>query len=533
MRSPKLNPLWFLFAVLLCSSTVAQPGAQSGREGFYEAMTALRNQEWSRAAELYRRVLETPEAKRYHEEALFWSAYCEQQLHQYERAIQDYARYLSEYPSGRFQALVEARLRTLASRLGAEEEIQRRISEALTQVEKRARRSAVLSLTRSPSFQDLPLIIELLDKERDPSLRTVLITSLGQIQDPQVIPKLETIARTDTSLRARIAAIEALSRIRDRSAALTVVNLVQVEQSPEFLRRAVPSLARFDADVVVPVLLSLARRTDDPRLRDLAVSTISRVNGAEAYLDSLYTLALEAEPSSPLLTSSVGSLVRLSARPEARRYWDQYKVEELAHISLRDTTGRTFQVYAGLLNVVEEDVWRDVSPLFFELVRDGSRPRVAGAALQAFRRRGFGKVPPSRFVQLLSDPALERRVAQQVLDVLAAHSEEEARAGLTALIEARRPAVDLAYYVGGLKPEVALPVLEGELDSDDPGWRAMVVRALGRLGVRSDEAVDRLIEVVEGDPDPTVRREAFEQLTRLNDSRAKDAVLRLIHEFYR
>ena len=54
MRSPKLNPLWFLFAVLLCSSTVAQPGAQSGREGFYEAMTALRNQEWSRAAELYR-----------------------------------------------------------------------------------------------------------------------------------------------------------------------------------------------------------------------------------------------------------------------------------------------------------------------------------------------------------------------------------------------------------------------------------------------------------------------------------------------
>lgn len=533
MRDKPLVVLLSLALTLVAETSRGQTALTPARELYQKAQIARNQQKWQEAFALYRQALEARGAERYAEEALYWAAYCQQQLRNYERALELYSEYAERYPRGKYAPIVEARFRTLAKLFKTEEEASTRARELARRAEELARRSAVMALTRNAGFQDVPLILDLVRKETHPALRVVLVTSLGRIQDPELVPQLETIALYDSSIEVRRAAVDALARIGDPAAALAIVKLVNDAEEKEIIHSAIPALGKFDAELVAPTLLRVARSAGDPGTRALAIHTISTVRGADAYLDSLYQIALDCSDSPHLLRESITALARLSAKGSRRRFWTPARLERLSDLAVRDTTGNSLIAFALLLRDVDAAVWGQFSESYFRKVTERAPDYFAVAVLPVFQKRGAGRVRPQALVNLLARPDLSEPNAIAILQYLDKHYPTWVNVALAKLIQAHKPGLNLGPVARAVSPSRALECLAPELQSDDAGWRAEVVNGLGAVAHHDMAALQLLIRTAETDPDPTVRREAFRQLTQIDNPQARETVRRMVREFYR
>jgi HEAT repeat protein len=516
-----------LLAIGMMASSLPPVRAQQ-RDLFYQAQEARNRQDWRQAATLYRTLwTDTAFQSWRREEALFWLAYCQQQLGQVEEALQSYGEYLDRYPEGRFRALVEARLRALASQKGIPPEAP--VARRLTQVENQARWSAISAMRFGA--EDLPLLLDMLEKETDPNLRVLLVERLGRLQNPQVVPPLEAIALTDTSFRIRAIAIQTLGGIRHPSATGTLLRLAENARDPEILAIILPALSETRSDAVLPVLYRVACCHESPSLRSQAILQMAAFPAAVAYMDSLYRIALQGTTADRI--ASLGALATLTRTPQGERFWSQTKLRRLLQTVVQDTTAACIHAFAHLVSETDERQWRQISPSIFEVMANSGHGTLDRAFLWLFRTRGLGGVTPQRFIQTLSQPHTDVRRAASILETLQHHSPEETERALRTYVRSHRPAIDLAALAAVVRSEVYLRVLEEELASPDPGWRVSVTRGLGAVAHRDSRAVSLLIRLAEADPSPAVQLEAFEQLGHLPTPEAQNAARRLLEEKYR
>ncbi|MDZ7372647.1 MAG: HEAT repeat domain-containing protein [candidate division KSB1 bacterium] len=517
---------WLLAIVLVGPLSLAW--AQRGPvDTFYLAKESLARQDWRQAAVLFEAVLQGRATAPHQEESLFWIAYCYQKLGEHEKARGRYAEYLDRYPSGRFAPVVRARLRSLlrAKATGTKRPPQRAVERTQTQVVSTGREEKTSAVP-----EELPLILSLLEDTADPSLRVVLITSLGELEDPSVISRLEAIALYGSSNRERVAAVRTLASLEHPSAIASLTDIARRVQEPEVARAIVPILLAAPTDPS-PVLWEIARHNENIETKVLALTHLARCPTAHRLADSLYTLALSASAPTPVRREAIRALGKMTVSPESKRFWTAPRFLPLIRAVL-DGSGLTAGDLVPLLSKADGDQWSQISPEILELGRRSGHEQLA-PLLRLFQEKGLGKVPPQRFIEILREPEVSPSAAALTLDLLRHHRPEVVPQAFQAYLEGHPEPDGLETLIREVGPQERFALLQQVLSTPQPERRRAVVRALGALAPQSPEVVQLLVQLTEEDPDPLVQWEAYRQLKQLPYAPAQKAVRRLEEERYR
>ncbi len=122
-------------------------------------------------------------------------------------------------------------------------------------------------------------LLESLNTAKEPWVRNQIVQSLGSFkEDPAAIAKLESVAREDSSYRARAAALQALGRLKSPKAYETLTAMVNSESPDGFLRNAaLRGLGTLGDDKAVPLLEDWAKPGKNLDSRQAAISSLARL----------------------------------------------------------------------------------------------------------------------------------------------------------------------------------------------------------------------------------------------------------------
>jgi len=120
-------------------------------------------------------------------------------------------------------------------------------------------------------------LLNALPTATEPELRARVVQSLAKFKDnPEVIAKVESIAREDSSYRARAAALQALGRLKSPGAVETLTAAVNGESPEGFLRNAaLRALGPLGDDKAVPLLRDWAAPGKEIPARQAAISSLA------------------------------------------------------------------------------------------------------------------------------------------------------------------------------------------------------------------------------------------------------------------
>jgi hypothetical protein len=159
------------------------------------------------------------------------------------------------------------------------------------------------------------------------------------------------------------------------------------------------------------------------------------------------------------------------------------------------------------------------SPVYAE-VKLSPRPETNQELLRV-RRHEKDRNVPGLIGDLSSEKILAREHAARVLARLGASEAAPHIAELTddSVATVRMTAITA---LGLLKASDFRGILVAGLDDREPFVRSSAAEALGRIG--ASDAIPRLRQTLEADPDPEVQMHAIESLVLLGDERARDRV---------
>jgi len=123
-------------------------------------------------------------------------------------------------------------------------------------------------------------LLDALDSNSQPYVRNHIIAALGEIKDePKIIARLQTIARDDTSYRARANALQSLARLKAPDALSTLTAAVQAESPDDILRNAaLRSLGFLGDDKGVALVRQWAAPGRDIETREVAIASLARLD---------------------------------------------------------------------------------------------------------------------------------------------------------------------------------------------------------------------------------------------------------------
>lgn len=122
-------------------------------------------------------------------------------------------------------------------------------------------------------------LLEALETTREPWVRNRIVSALGNFRsDAEVAAKLNSIAREDSSYRARAAALQALGKLKAPSALATLREAVSGNSPDGFLRdAALRAMGSLGDDTAVPVLLEWSSRGKPMESREAAIASLARL----------------------------------------------------------------------------------------------------------------------------------------------------------------------------------------------------------------------------------------------------------------
>jgi aminopeptidase N len=122
-------------------------------------------------------------------------------------------------------------------------------------------------------------LLSALDEVKEPELRAVIVQALGSFKEnPEIIAKLEAIAKEDSSYRARAAALGAIGRMKTPQAYEILTATVNGDSPDGFLRNAaLRGLGPLGDDKAVPLLREWAAPGKDIPSRQAAISSLARL----------------------------------------------------------------------------------------------------------------------------------------------------------------------------------------------------------------------------------------------------------------
>lgn len=99
-------------------------------------------------------------------------------------------------------------------------------------------------------------LLDALEKSDEPSVRSRIVTALGNFKDDSAIPtRLESLSREDKSYRARAAALQAIAKVKSANAFSTLSAAVSADSPDGFLRdAALRAFGQLGDDKAIPLL---------------------------------------------------------------------------------------------------------------------------------------------------------------------------------------------------------------------------------------------------------------------------------------
>jgi aminopeptidase N len=119
-----------------------------------------------------------------------------------------------------------------------------------------------------------------LDTNKEPAVRYPIVASIGNFKDSaEVAPKLEAIARDDSSYRARAGALEALGRTKSADVLPVLTAAVDGDSPDDILRiAALRSLGYLGNDKAVPLLTDWSKPGKAVDSRSAAIASLARLD---------------------------------------------------------------------------------------------------------------------------------------------------------------------------------------------------------------------------------------------------------------
>jgi aminopeptidase N len=122
-------------------------------------------------------------------------------------------------------------------------------------------------------------LVGALDQVKDPETRSSVVQALGSFKEtPEITARLESIAKDDTSYRARAAALGAIGQMKTPKAYDTLTAAVNGESPDGFLRdAALRAFGPLGDDKAVPLLRDWGAPGKDTRAREAAINSLARL----------------------------------------------------------------------------------------------------------------------------------------------------------------------------------------------------------------------------------------------------------------
>jgi aminopeptidase N len=158
-------------------------------------------------------------------------------------------------------------------------------------------------------------LLAALDDAKEAWLRSHIVAALGNFKDdPAVTAKLNSVAKEDSSYRARAAALQAIGRLKTPNAFTTLEAAIAADSPDNFLRNAaLRALGPLGDDRAVPLLLQWSAVGKPVETRTAAINSLGRLQKDNKEI----TKQLAAYLSEPRFSVRISSVYALGARGDA------------------------------------------------------------------------------------------------------------------------------------------------------------------------------------------------------------------------
>jgi aminopeptidase N len=158
-------------------------------------------------------------------------------------------------------------------------------------------------------------LLAALDSAKEPWLRNRIVTALGSFKDdPAIMAKLNSIAKEDSSYRARAAALQDIGRLKTPDAFGTLEAAIAADSPDDFLRNAaLRALGPLGEDKAVPLLLQWSAVGKPVETRTAAINSLGRLQKDNKEI----TKQLASYLSEPRFSVRIASVYALGARGDA------------------------------------------------------------------------------------------------------------------------------------------------------------------------------------------------------------------------
>lgn len=236
------------------------------------------------------------------------------------------------------------------------------------------RRRAIFLLGRRADASAATLLTTAARTEPEPTVRSEAIQWLAKMPGDQPIATLEELLRTSNEEHVQRAAIRALMSHESPRARQAVRAILERKEAPEKLRAEV--ISSFDRERATAedaaYLRSLYPKLESNRLRERAISAISRVGGPE---NDQWILSLARNPNEPMeIRAAALSRASRSAMPisDLATLYDQ-----LTERSLREQ----------LLSTFSRRKEPEATDKLLDIARNGTDPQLRRAAISMLTKK--------------------------------------------------------------------------------------------------------------------------------------------------
>src|SRR5580704_4646082 len=155
-------------------------------------------------------------------------------------------------------------------------------------------------------------LLAALDDAKEAWLRSHIVAALGNFKDdPAVTAKLNSVAKEDSSYRARAAALQAIGRLKTSNAFTTLEATIAADSPDNFLRNAaLRALGPLGDDRAVPLLLQWSAVGKPVETRTAAINSLGRLQKDNKEI----TKQLAAYLSEPRFSVRISSVYALGVR---------------------------------------------------------------------------------------------------------------------------------------------------------------------------------------------------------------------------
>ena len=268
--------------------TQASPAATA----FREARDLIKDGDWNQAEARFSRFIADYPQDRDVAAAMYWLAFALKQQNKFPAADAALTNLIEKYPNSNWTNDARTLRVELAPRLKNNQVIEQGVSESNEEI----KLAALQSLFEAKRERALAIAIDLLKPGSNASrmMKEGALTLLADSESKEAVPLLAELARSETDVRLRKKAIEALGEIKDESALEPLKAIVMQATSANgdvaIARTALHALSQHEGGKARSLLLDIARSNAALELRVEAIHGLGEVENDPTIVDDLLKL---------------------------------------------------------------------------------------------------------------------------------------------------------------------------------------------------------------------------------------------------